>query len=549
MHNSFHSSWQLIKQLIILERDDIITLITYGLAVGLMSLATPVAVQTLVNTVAFGALFQPLVVLSLILLVLVGFSNALSGLQFYVMDMLQRRLFVRFLGETASRLQKAHIENGDHHHLPELVNRFLDVVNLNKSAATILLETLGYVLQTVIGMILLAFYHPLLLAFDVFLVIFIAIILFGLGKNGINTAIAQSKAKYEVLAWLENIAATQIINKSATAQTFLEHKTEQVAQNYLNACAKHFSILSRQNTGGLILHTLANTLLLGMGGWMVIERQLSLGQLIAAELIVGNMMYGLTRLGKTLSSFYALIVSGDKLEHLLHISLETAQGHLVEPDEQPYQIEINNVFLPKSPNLDVLKGFSLRLSAGEKRVLSGDVVRGSVLDIVYGLRLPSSGYVRIDAHDLRDLNLHVLRDNICLVRDAEILEASVLDNLRLNRDIELAQIWDSLEKVGLRETVAGLVQGLNHVLSANGAPLTDEQCLRLSLARAIAAKPRLLLLDATLDKIDPRVLPDLLDYLFAEQAPWTLLVTSQHPEIIARCKHPSCIKNGVLIES
>jgi putative ABC transport system ATP-binding protein len=549
MHISPHSSWQLIKQLIILERQDIITLIAYGLGIGLMSLATPVAVQTLVSTVAFGALFQPLIVLSLILLVLVGFSNALSALQFYVMDILQRRLFVRVLGETASRLQKAHIENSDHHHLPELVNRFLDVVNLNKSAATILLETLGYVLQTFIGMILLAFYHPLLLAFDFFLLIFVSIILFGLGKNGIKTAIAQSKAKYEVLAWLENVAATQIINKSATAQTFLEQKTEQVAKNYLNACDTHFTILARQNTGGLVLHTVANTLLLGMGGWMVIERQLSLGQLIAAELIVSNMMYGLTRLGKTLSSFYALIVSGDKLEHLLHIPLETVQGHLVETEKSPYSIEINNVFLPKSPNLDVLQGFSLRLSAGEKRVLTGDVERGSVLDMLFGLRLPSSGYVRIDAHDLRDLNLHILRDSVCLVRDAEILEGSVLDNLRFNREIELSQIWDSLEKVGLRETVAALSQGLNHVLSANGAPLTPEQCLRLSLARAIVAKPRLLLLDGTLDKIDARVLPTLLDDLFTEKAPWTLLITSQHPEIIARCKQPARIKNGVLVES
>jgi len=548
MHTSLHSSWQLIKQLITLEREDIITLIAYGLGIGLMSLATPVAVQTLVNTVAFGALFQPLVVLSLILFVLVGFSNTLSGLNFYVMDMLQRRLFIRVFDETAARLQKAHIENGDHHYLPELTNRFLDVVNLNKSANLILLETLGYILQTSIGMILLAFYHPLLLAFDFFLLIFVSIILFGLGKNGIRTAIAQSKAKYEVLAWLENIAATQIINKSATAQSFLEHKTKRIAQNYLNACAEHFAILARQNTGGLVLHTLANTLLLAMGGWMVIDRQLSLGQLIAAELIVSNMMYGLTGLGKTLSNFYALIVSGDKLEHLLHIPLETVQGDLIKIENNPYQIEINNVFLPKSQNLDALQGFNLRISAGEKRILTGDVEKGSVLDLVYGLRLPTSGYVRINEHDLRDLNLHVLRDNICLVRDAEILEGSVLENLRFNREIELSQIWDSLEKVGLRETVAGLTQGLNHILSANGAPLTSEQCLRLSLARAMVAKPRLLLLDATLDKIDARVLPVLLDYLFDDQAPWTLLVTSQHPEIIARCKQPSHIKNGRLVE-
>jgi putative ABC transport system ATP-binding protein len=544
-----HSPFYLIKQLIFLEREDIVTLIAYGLGIGVMSLATPVAVQTLVNTVAFGALFQPLVVLSLVLFVLVGFSNTLSGLQFYVMDMLQRRLFVRLLGETATRLQKAHIESSEHHHLPELVNRFLDVVNLNKAATTILLETLGYVLQTVIGMLLLAFYHPLLLAFDFFLIISLGFILFGLGKNGIETAIAQSKAKYEVLAWLENIAANLVISKSSAAHSFLDAKTEQVAQNYLTKCAKHFSVLSRQNTSGLVLHTLANTLLLGMGGWMVLERQLSLGQLIAAELIVTNMMYGLTRLGKTLSSFYALIVSGDKLSHLLDIPQESGQGMMVKPTNLPYQVDVHGIVLPESPNLDVIQGLDMHLRAGDKLVISGGADRGSVLDVLYGLRLPVSGYVRLNDHDLRDLNLRLLRDTVCLVRDAEIIDASVLDNLRLSREIELSVLWDVLEKVGLHDAVAGLSGGLNHSLSPNGAPLTTEQCLRLTLARAIVAMPRLLLLDGTLDRIDQRVLPELLDYLFADNAPWTLIVTSHHPLVIARASCHVQLRNGILVEA
>lgn len=544
-----HSPFYLIKQLISVEREDIVTLISYGIFIGIMSLAMPVAVQVLVNTVAFGGMFQPLVVLSIIFSVLLAFSNTLAGLQFYMMDMLQRRLFVRVLSETATRLQKARIESSDHHHLPELVNRFLDVVNLNKAATTILLETLGYVLQTVIGMLLLAFYHPLLLAFDVFLIIGLGFTLFGLSKNGIETAIAQSKAKYEVLAWLQNIAANLVISKSAAAHSFLDNKTEQVAQNYLNKCAKHFVVLSRQNTSGLVLHTLANSLLLSVGGFLVWERQLSLGQLIAAELIVSNMMYGLSRLGKTLSSFYALVVSGDKLGHLLDIPQESEQGMMVKPTDLPYQVDVYGIVLPESPNLDVIQGLDLHLRAGDSLVISGSVERGSLLDVLYGLRLPTSGYVRLNDHDLRDLNLRFLRDTVCLVRDAEIIDATVLDNLRLSRDIELSVLWDVLDKIGLHDAVASLSDGLNHQLSQNGAPLTTEQCLRLTLARAIVAKPRLLLLDATLDRIDQRVLPDLLDYLFADNAPWTLIITSHHPLVVARARCHVQLRNGILVEA
>ena len=160
---SGHNPLLRLQQLIYIERQDIGTLIAYGLGIGLLSLATPIAVQALVNTIAFGALLQPLFVLTLILLVLVSCSNTLVALQFYVVEMLQRRLFVRLFGETANRLQRALISAHDSQYLPELVNRFFDVVSLQKTAASLLLETLGYLLQTLIGMILLAFYHPMLL--------------------------------------------------------------------------------------------------------------------------------------------------------------------------------------------------------------------------------------------------------------------------------------------------------------------------------------------------------------------------------------------------
>ena len=75
-----------LQQIINLEREDISTLIAYGVGIGLLSLATPVAVQALVNTIAFGALFQPLLVLTLVLLVLISFSNTLVALQFYVVE-------------------------------------------------------------------------------------------------------------------------------------------------------------------------------------------------------------------------------------------------------------------------------------------------------------------------------------------------------------------------------------------------------------------------------------------------------------------------------
>ncbi|WP_087145403.1 ABC transporter transmembrane domain-containing protein, partial [Crenothrix polyspora] len=409
---STHNPLDRLKLLISIEQHDIKTLLAYGIGIGLMSLATPVAVQALVNTISFGALFQPLLVLTLILFVLVAFSNFLVGLQFYVIDMLQRRLFVRLFGEAAYNLQQASYSLRDKQHLPELANRFLDVVTLQKTAAVLLMETLGYFLQTIIGMVLLAFYHPLLLAFDLFLITAIVFILFVLGKNGINAAIEQSKAKYDALAWLENLAANPILGKTEQGQAFLRQQTNGIALNYLDASAKHFRILSRQNTGALILHTLANTLLLGMGGWMVIDRQLSLGQLIAAELVVNAMIYGLTRLGKTLDNFYEMVASADKINYLLELPQDSVTGITPQSKDSPYQVNVVDLSLPLNTDYDALIGFNLHLASGEQLVITEGADKSSLFDTLYGLRSPLTGHVSLDQQDLRDLNLRQLRKGV-----------------------------------------------------------------------------------------------------------------------------------------
>ncbi|WP_445370401.1 ATP-binding cassette domain-containing protein [Methylomonas sp. HW2-6] len=538
-----------LKQLMLAEREDIGSLLAYGVGIGLMSLATPIAVQALVNTIAFGALLQPLVVLTLILLVLLSFSNTLVALQFYVVEMLQRRLFVRLFGTSAQRLRNAVMSVRDHQYLPELANRFFDVVSLQKTAASLLLETLGYLLQTLIGMILLAFYHPLLLAFDLFLVAALYLILFVMGKRGIPTAIEQSKAKYAAAAWLENIAANPLLGKSRAGAEFVDQQTEKFAHHYLEACVAHFRILSRQNIGALVLHTLANTALLGMGGWMVIERQLSLGQLIAAELVVNAMVYGLTRLGKNLDNFYELVASVDKIGYLLDLPQETAQDGQPEITESAYRLEIRQLCLPDSPYCDGANGLDLLLAAGDKLAISTGAERGSLLDTICGLRTPSAGQILLNGHDLRDLNLGQLRDHVSLVRHTELVEATIAENLSLGRDLPLVKLRQALEQVGLLETVSALPEGMQTELCPQGGPLNDEQALRLTLARAIAGNPNLLLIDKALDRIDTRYLPVLLEALTAPNAPWTLLVISHEPLVLAHFRRQVMLADGRLVEN
>lgn len=183
---------------------------------------------------------------------------------------------------------------------------------------------------------------------------------------------------------------------------------------------------------------------------------------------------------------------------------------------------------------------------GDSLVLSEGIEKGSLLDAIYGLRQPRSGRVCLNGQDLRDLNLGQLRDYVSLVRNAEIFAGTMLENVLLGRELSLTEVRQMLNIVGLAETMSELPDSLATLLLPNGSPLSHEQCLRLTLARALIGRPRLLLLDNVLDRIDNRVLPAILDYLLAENTPWTLIVTSQRADIIARFQRQIKINKGAV---
>ncbi len=153
-----------MRQLLALDRQDIAVVVIYGVALGLLSLAVPIAVQSLVNTVTIGSLFQPLVVLTILLAVALIGAAVLRALQIRIAEMLQRRLFVRIVVEIGGRLPRMSADALREKNGPELLNRFFDVFTTQKSVTSLLLGGVDAALIALVGLIVLAFYHPVLLA-------------------------------------------------------------------------------------------------------------------------------------------------------------------------------------------------------------------------------------------------------------------------------------------------------------------------------------------------------------------------------------------------
>jgi ABC-type bacteriocin/lantibiotic exporter with double-glycine peptidase domain len=518
---------QRLRKLLGTDRHEILLAVVFAVGVGLLSLATPVAVQALVNTFALGGLLQPLIILSLLLFVFLAFSGALRVLQTYVVEIIQRRIFVRVLGDLAYRLPRLRSEVMDRSHGTELVNRFFDVLTVQKVSAVLLLDGVAVVLQTLIGLLVLAFYHPLLLAFDTLLVSAIAFIVLVLGRGGERTAIAESKAKYAAAGWLEEIARNPIAFKLHGGARLALERADLRGFDYLTARSAHFSVVLRQTIGSVALQAIAGTALLAVGGDLVIEGQLTLGQLVAAELIVSTVLASFAKFGKQLENFYDLLAAVDKLGHVVDQPLEPAGGLALSPDPHAASLRIHDLQFTYPDGTTVFSGFNLAVRAGERLAVVGGHGSGkSTLGaLLFGLRTADAGRIELNGINIRDLRFESLRRYVAIVTDAEIIEDTVLENLRMGRtDISIVEVRQALDGVTLLDEILDLPDGLHTVLGHAGTPLSFGQTQRLALARALVGRPNLVVVDGILDRMEPAVQEKVCDYLFAPAAPWTVLV-------------------------
>lgn len=525
------------------ERGDIGVIVVFSIIAGFLYLAAPLAVDAVVQNIAFGGeqkvYMQTLAIFSGTLLVLLALMAMVSAAQHYVAELIQQRMFVRLSADMAYRLPRLKLEAIEASKAPELVNRFLDVATLQKSAAMILLDGVNVVLSSLIGLLVLAFYHPSLLVFDIALIVGLLIIIFPLGRNGVSSSIQESYAKHSVAGWFEQIVMFPTLFKGRGGRELALRRTDDLVNGYLTHRKAHYRVLLRQISGLLFLQAIASAALLAVGGALVLGGELTLGQLVASELIVGAIVASIVGLSKHIEIWYDALAATDKLGSLVDLEIEKQVTEV--GGETPGALSV--VFR----DLDL--GYSLRDSAaasglclnavpGEKIGFTGPTASGTsaALELAFGLREPLAGSATIGGLDIRQWDLGSLRDDVAYVSDVQLFEGSIAENVRLgDKTISSARIQDALERVGLGAKLNTLSEGLDTPLQVGGLPLSDSQKAKLCMARAIAGRPRLLLVDKLLDGMDSGAVAVIANELFNPDASWTLLIATRNENILERC--------------
>lgn len=527
-----------LRELLESYRADIWTVVSYAVGVGLLALATPIAVQSLVDTAAFGTVLQPVLVLVLLLLLGLAFASLLKALKTWAVEVLQRRMFVDTVAQLAHRLPRAEAGASSTAGRGHLVHRFFDLFTVQKAAASLLLSGIDVVLATSVGMLVLAFYHPILLAFAISLGVGLAMVIFVLGRGGVRTSIEESTIKYEIAGFLAELGRANYAFRDGGGNAYAHERLDSLAQSYLRSRAGHFRVVMRQFAGALTLQAVASAGLLGLGGFLVIERELTLGQLVAAELIVTTVVSTLSDLGKHVETYYDLVTGVHKLRSLTSVPVEEEeQAEREEIASGPATLAVRDLDVTVGERA-LFEGAELNVDRGARVSLVGPAETGKtyLLELLFGMRRAQRGRISIDGIDVRELSRRALRERVAIVRGPEIVPGTIIDNVRLaRRGISAGRVRSLLEELGLTEELGRLPDGLDTVLGPGGAVLSDSQAWRLTVARAIAREPGLVAIDADLSSIDAFNLERVLQVLSRPEAPWTLIVVSGDAQVQKHC--------------
>lgn len=519
-----------------LEIKDIYILLTLMTVIGLLNLAVPIAVQMLVNTVTMGALLKPLLIISLMLFMFLSLAGSLYVLETYVVELIQRRLFVRAALDVARNIHSAQLVARESTNTVELVNRFFEVTSIQKAAGALLTLGISSILQAVIGSLILIFYSVYFGIVVALIFLVVVFVVFVIGSKGESTAIRESQAKYDLAAWLESIARNLGIFKFSSGLNFAMERTDRLANDYLDKRVGHFRILLSQYVGGVFLYAFAGTAMLALGGSLVLSGQINLGQFVAAELIIFTVLASFLRFIGQLQYYYDLLAGVDKLGIIYDLPQERSGGHVAEIGGA-IKLDLNGITVESASGKSLIQDLSLNLEAGGNVAFLGSSGTGksTLAEIITGLRPPTRGNIHYNSIDLQLFNIEAIRKRIGLANKVEIIEDSILENVRVGRpDIKIEVVATLLERLGLQDAIDHLGHGLDTKLHYTGSPLSSSQAKLVMIARAVLAKPALLVIDDLLDTLCPENLEKVISVLLDPQQEWTLIVLTRLEAVAQR---------------
>ncbi|NBC57496.1 MAG: ATP-binding cassette domain-containing protein [Bacteroidetes bacterium] len=541
--------WTRLLNLLKLERKDILKILLYAVFAGLVGLSLPLGVQATINLVVGGQFNASIIILISLVLLGVIFQGILRYMQLRVAEDLQQRIYTRASFEFIYRFPRIKSQALDGYYAPELANRFFDTMVIQKGLPKILIDFSASLLQIIFGLILLSFYHPFFILFGFVLVILLYVVFKYSVPLGVQTSLDESSCKYRNAHWIEEIARSYESFKVSDSFSLSSKKNDELAIDYLNARESHFSILRLQFFKMIGFKTIVTAGLLIIGGLLVINQQMNIGQFVAAEIVILLMINSVEKLILGLENVYDVLTSIEKIGKITDMPLEEKVENQPFNKTKDLRLELVNLNLEFTrSNKKVLTDINLNIEPKSHVLITGQSGSGktSLLKIIAGLIPSSDGQLLINDINIKNINNEHYRSFIGHVFPNNLpFDGSIEENITFNNpEIEEKKVKEVCSVLGLDNFIKAQPKGLQTNISTDGKQLSYTMSKKIILARALVSEPKLLILKDPLDEFDVKEIKTIIKYLFDPKQPWTILVASRNAIWKEYCERVIYLENG-----
>lgn len=532
--NPLDRFWRMLKP----DSREIKNVYTYAIFNGLINLTLPLGIQAIINLIQGGRLSTSWVILVALVTLGVALAGVLQIYQLRIVENLQQKIFTRAAFEFAYRVPRIKMEQLYKEYAPELMNRFFDIITVQKGLSKILIDFTAAGLQIIFGLILLSFYHPFFILFSLLLIILLYSIFRITAKKGLNTSLVESKNKYKTVHWLEELARTNTTFKLTGKTPLPLTRTNENVTNYLTARENHFQILMRQFSLMVIFKVLMTIGLLAIGGILVMDQLMNIGQFVAAEIIILLIMNSVEKLIGSLETIYDVLTGIEKVGQVTDLELEKSSGLDIEVECQSkgMQLDLINLSFKYPENSELtLKQLNISIARGSLVSLVGKNGSGksTLIRLLAGLYELQGGQILYDEIGKESFSIESLRSAIgdCLSQE-QLFQGSVFENVTMGKNIPIGKVKDICKEVHLSEFINHLPMGYDTILDPQGSGLAESTVQKLLIARAILNAPKLLLVEDNLDAIDEQEKKEIIDFLRKKENKWTVIAATKNPYLI-----------------
>jgi len=544
---------QRFYNLLKLDRRDISQIFFYAIFSGLVSLSLPLGIQAIINLIQAGRVSISWIILVLIVVVGVALVGILSLMQLRITENLQQKIFVRSSFEFGYRLPKIKFEELYNQYPPELANRFFDTLTIQKGTSKLLIDFSTALLQIIFGILLLSLYHPFFIFFGVLLIVLLYSIFKFSYQSGLSSSLKESKSKYKVVGWLQEIARNNFSFKKQENFDFALKKNNLLVEEYIIYREKHFKVIKRQFTQLILFKVIITASLLFIGGYLVLNQKMNIGQFVAAEIIILLVINSVEKIIIGLESLYDVLTSVEKIGQIADLKMEEVSDKNTDYCFTNISIETENLKYKYPDATDaVLSEINLKIEPSEKIYLDG--LNGSgkttLMRILAGFIQPTSGSFYINDDTYRKIDLAQYRSQISTITQGETpFEGTVLENITMNNpSISNEDIKWAIESAQLGLFIKTLPNGLDTKIFPDGRQLSSSNAQKIILARSIVNKPKILFFEDPLDKMDEDATIEIIDFITNPSHQWTVLVSSKNNYWEEKCGRKITMQNGKIID-